>query len=83
MHLKHCSDKGFVGVPTLPEGSLCDGREVKPCLQAAWKPLSVAQEGAPVSELGSSGLSSLPLGKVILKYRQIDGLWGTFLETGV
>lgn len=78
MHLKHCSEKGFVSVPALPEGSVCDGREVKSCLPAAGKPLSVSLEGAPVPELGSSGLSGLPLGKVILKYKQIDDLWGHF-----
>lgn len=56
MHLKHCSEKGFVHVPTLPEESPCVvvGR-LRSRLHAAWKALCVSLEGAPVSELGSSG----------------------------
>lgn len=81
MHLKHCSEKGFVSVPALPEGSVGGGRKLrKPCLQAAWKPLCVSLEGAPVSESGSS---SPWVRRAILKYRPIRWSSGTFLETGV
>lgn len=84
MHLKHCSEKGFVHVPTLPEESLSGGRKVKkPCLQAAWKALSVSLEGAPLSDLGNSCPQAWHwVRRLFWITGKSHGLWGHFWKLG-